>query len=215
MAPFEALYGRRYRSPIGWFDAFEVRPWSTDLLIESLEKVKLIQAKLLAAQSREKEYADRKVRDLEFGEGEQVLLKISPMMGVMRFGKKGKLSPRYIRPFEILKRMGEIAYELALPLGLSGVRSVFHILMLKTYHGDGSYIIRWDSVLLDENLTYEEELVAILDRDWKNRPVEEAAWETESDMHSKYPQFSPSQVYNGELEIVTLEPNRLSIVDGL
>ena len=79
MALFEALYGRRCRSPIGWFDVFEVRPWGTDLLRESLEKVKFIQEKLLAAQSRKKEYADRKVRDLDFMEGEQVLLKVSPM----------------------------------------------------------------------------------------------------------------------------------------
>ena len=70
MAPFEALYGRRCRSPIGWFDAFEIRPWGTDLLRDSLEKVKYIQEKLLAVQSRQKEYADRKVRDLEFMEGE-------------------------------------------------------------------------------------------------------------------------------------------------
>ena len=98
MAPFEALYGRRCRSPIGWFDAFEVRPWGTDLLRDSLKKVKSIQENLLAAQSRQKEYADRKVRDLEFMEGEQVLLKVSPIKGVMRFGKRGKLSPRYIRP---------------------------------------------------------------------------------------------------------------------
>ena len=79
MAPFEALYGRRCRSPIGWFDAFEVRPWGTDLLRESLEKVKFIQEKLLAAQSRQKEYEDRKVRDLDFMEGEQVLQKVSPI----------------------------------------------------------------------------------------------------------------------------------------
>ena len=165
MTPFEALYGRTYRSPIGCFDAFEVRPWGTDLLRESLEKVKFIQEKLLAAQSRQMEYADRKVRDVEFIEGEQVLLKVSPMKGVMRFGKRGKLSPRYIGPFEVLKRVGEVAYELALPPGLSGVHQVFHVSMLKKYHGDGNYIIRWDSVLLDENLPYEEEPVAILDRE--------------------------------------------------
>ncbi|XP_069148312.1 uncharacterized protein, partial [Solanum lycopersicum] len=163
---------------------------------------KSIQEKLLAAQSRQKEYADRKVRDLEFMEGEQVLLKVSPMKGVMRFGKRGKLSPRYIGPFEVLKRVGEVAYELALPPGLSGVHPVFHVSMLKRYHGDGNYIIRWDSVLLDENLSYEEEPVAILDREvrklrsreiasikvqWKNRPVEEATWEKEADMREKYP----------------------------
>ena len=125
MAPFEALYGRRYRSPIGWFDAFEVRPWGTDLLRDSLERVKSIQEKLLAVQSRQKEYADRKVRDLEFMEGEQVLLKVSPMKGVMHFGKRGKLSPRYIGPFDVLKRVGEVAYKLALPLGLSGVHRNF------------------------------------------------------------------------------------------
>ena len=109
------MYGRRCRSPIGWFDAFEVRPWGTDLLRDSLEKVKSIQEKLLEAQSRQKEYADRKVRDLDFMEGEQVLLKVSPMKGVKRFGKRGKLSPRYIGPFEVLKRVGEVAYELPLP----------------------------------------------------------------------------------------------------
>ena len=98
-------------------------------------------------------------------EGEQVLLKVSPMKGVMQFGKRGKLSPRYIGPFEVLKRVGEVAYELALPPGLSGVHPVFHVSMLKRYHGDGNYIIRWDSVLLDENLSYEEEPVAILDRE--------------------------------------------------
>ena len=135
-------------------------------------------------------------------EGEQVLLKVSPMKGVMRFSKRGKLSSRYIGLFEVLKRVGEVAYELALPRGLLGVHPVFHVSMLKKYHGDGNYIIRWDSVLLDENLSYEEEPVAILDREvrklisrkiasmkvqWKNRPIEESTWEKEADMQEKYP----------------------------
>ena len=98
-------------------------------------------------------------------EGVQVLLKVSPMKEVMQFGKRGKLSLRYIGPFEVLKRVGEVAYELALPPGLSRVHSVFHVSMLKKYHGDGNYIIRWDSVLLNENLSYEEEPVAILGRE--------------------------------------------------
>ena len=169
----------------------------TDLLRKSLDKVKFIQEKLLAAQNRQKEYADRKVMDLDFMEGEQVLLKVSPMKGVMRFGKRGKLSPRYIGLFDVQKRVGEVAYELALLPVLSGVHPVFHVSMLKKYHGDGNYIIRWDSVLLDENLSYKEEPVAILDREirklrsreiasikvqWKNRPVEESTWEREADM---------------------------------
>ncbi|XP_069145553.1 uncharacterized protein [Solanum lycopersicum] len=110
MVPFEALYGRRRRYPIGWFDAFAVRPWGHDLLRESLEEVKFIKEKLLASQSKKKEYADRKVRDLEFIEGEKVLLKVSPKKGVLRFVKRGKLSPRYIDPFEDLKRLGEVTY---------------------------------------------------------------------------------------------------------
>ncbi|XP_059306316.1 uncharacterized protein LOC132057727 [Lycium ferocissimum] len=211
MAPFEALYGRRCRSPVGWFDGFEARPWSTDLLRESLDRVRVIQAKLLAAQSRQKMYADRKVRDLEFAIGDQVLLKVSPMKGVMRFGKKGKLSPRYIGPFKIIGRMGDVAYELALLQGLAGVHPIFHVSMLKKYHADGTYIVRWDSILLDENLTYEEEPIAILDRQvrklrskeiasmkvqWKHRPIEKATWETKSDMRSRYPQLFTIQVFS-------------------
>ncbi|WMV41589.1 hypothetical protein MTR67_034974 [Solanum verrucosum] len=87
-----------------------------------------------------------------FQAGEQVLLKVSPLKGVMRFGKKGKLSPRYIGPFEILERVGSVAYRLALPPILSGVHLVFHVSMLKKYHVDEDYIIKWDSVLLDKDL---------------------------------------------------------------
>ncbi|XP_060211783.1 uncharacterized protein LOC132639348 [Lycium barbarum] len=118
------------------------------------------------------------------------------MKSVMRFGKNGKLSLRFISPFKILKGLGEVAYKLALPPGLLGVHLVFYVSMLKRYHGDGFYIIRWDSVLLDENLSYEEEPIAILDRDvhklrsneiapvkvqWKNQPVVEANWETDAE----------------------------------
>nr|AAT38742.2 'chromo' domain containing protein [Solanum demissum] len=118
--------------------------------------------------------------------------------------QEGKLSPRYIGPFEILDGVGPVAYRLALPPNLSGVHPVFHVSMLKRYHGDRDYIIKWDLVLLDKDLQYEEKHVAILDRDvrklrtkeikfvkvqWKHRPIEEATWETEKDMRDKYPQL--------------------------
>ncbi|KAK4715863.1 hypothetical protein R3W88_014201 [Solanum pinnatisectum] len=102
---------------------------------------------------------------MTFQAGEQVLLKVSSINGVMRFGKKGKLSPRYIRPFKILDCVRPVAYRLALPPSLSGVHLVFHVSLLKKYHGDRDYIIKWDSVLLDKNLQYKEESIAILDRD--------------------------------------------------
>ncbi|XP_059295557.1 uncharacterized protein LOC132048893 [Lycium ferocissimum] len=91
-------------------------------------------------------YTDRKVWDLEFAAGDHVLLKISPMKGVIRFGKRGKLSPRYIRPFEILDRVGDVAYQLVLQPGLASAHPVFHVSMLKKYHADSPYIVRWDSI---------------------------------------------------------------------
>ncbi|KAK4715935.1 hypothetical protein R3W88_014273 [Solanum pinnatisectum] len=102
---------------------------------------------------------------MAFQTGEKVLLKVSPMKKVMRFGKKDKLSPRYIGPFEILDCVGPVSYRLALPPRFFGVHQVFHVSMLKKHHGDGDYIIKWDSLLLDKDLQYEEEPIAILDRD--------------------------------------------------
>ncbi|XP_070002329.1 uncharacterized protein [Nicotiana sylvestris] len=96
--------------------------------------------------------------------GEQVLLRVSPMQGMMRFGKKGKLSPRFIGPFEILDRVGEVAYILAFPPSLSAVHPVFHVLMLRKYHDDPSHVLNFSTVQLDKELSYKEESVAILDR---------------------------------------------------
>ena len=113
------------------------------------------------------------------------------MKGVMRLGKKGKLSPRFVGPFEILSRVGEVAYKLALPPSLSAVHPVFHALMLRKYIPDESHVISLDSVELGPDLTYEEEPIAILDRQirkfrtkelvsvkvqWKHRSVREATW---------------------------------------
>ncbi len=134
MAPFEALSGRRCRSPVGWFEVVELALIGPELIHVAIKKVLLIRERLKTAQSRQKSYADVRRKDLEFDVNDWVYLKITPMKGVMRFGKKGKLNPRYIGPFEIVERIGEVAYELALPPGLSGVHPVFHILMLKKYH---------------------------------------------------------------------------------
>ncbi|XP_070041111.1 uncharacterized protein [Nicotiana tomentosiformis] len=108
MTPYEALYGRWYRSLVDWFEPGEARLLGTDLVKDALEKVKLIQDRLRSAQSRQKGYADRKVRDVAFMVGEKVLLRVKHMKGVMRFWKKGKLSPRYIGPFEL---DGDLTYD--------------------------------------------------------------------------------------------------------
>ncbi|XP_070045745.1 uncharacterized protein [Nicotiana tomentosiformis] len=134
--------------------------------------------------------------------GERVLLRVSPMKGVMRFRKKGKLSPRYIGPFEILERAGAVAYRLALPPSLSAVHLVLHVSMLQKYHGDPSHVLDFSSVQLDKDLSYVQEPVAVLDRhvrklrsknissvkvQWRGHPEGEATWETKRVMQNKYP----------------------------
>ncbi|XP_059313119.1 uncharacterized protein LOC132064221 [Lycium ferocissimum] len=142
----------------------QVRPWGIDLLRDSLDKVKLIQERLLTAQSRKSNYADRKVHELEFMVRERVFLKVSPLKGVIRFGKKDKFSPGFIGPFEIVQVIGEVASELSLPPDLSNVHLVFYVSMQKKYHSDGSHVIRWDSMLLDQNPASEKRPITILDR---------------------------------------------------
>nr|XP_009771167.1 PREDICTED: uncharacterized protein LOC104221741 [Nicotiana sylvestris] len=138
--------------------------YQSSIQMQALEKVALICEQLRTAQSRQKSYADKRVRDLEFMKGEKVFLKVSPMKGVMRFGRKGKLSSRYIGPYEILDQIGSVAYKLALPPRLSAVHPVFHVSMLRRYVRDDSHKIQPEDVELDENLTYEEGPIAILNR---------------------------------------------------
>ena len=119
MAPYEALYGRKCRSPSCWMEVGDRELEGPELIRETSEKVPIIQERMRMAFSRQKSYADPRRRDVQFGVGDQVFLKISPMKGVMRFRKKGKLTPRYIGPFEILDRVGNVSYRLAFPLTLA------------------------------------------------------------------------------------------------
>src|SRR5437016_11099131 len=106
MAPFESLYGRRCRSPLNWSEPGERVIFGPDLVTEAEEKVRIIQNHLKTAQSRQKSYADKRRRPLEFEVGNWAYLRVSPMKGVHRFGVKGKLAPRYIGPFRILQQCG-------------------------------------------------------------------------------------------------------------
>ena len=119
---------------------------------------------MLAAQSRQKSYADAKRHDVEFKVGDQVFLKISPMKGVKRFGKKGKLSPQFIGPFDILDKVGAVAYRLALLPALADSHNVFQISMLRRYVSDPSHILKYDTIALQKDLSYEERPDSILDR---------------------------------------------------
>ena len=110
MAPYEALYGRKCRSPVCWEEVGERKLAGPELVQITSEKIPIIRDRLRTAFSRQKSYADPKRKHVEFGVGEYVFLKVSPMRGVMRFGKKGKLAPRYVGPFEIVDRVGDVAY---------------------------------------------------------------------------------------------------------
>ena len=141
MAPYEALFGRRCRSPLCWNEIGERELTGPEIIRDVAEKATLIRKILETAASRQKNYANPKCKDVEFQVGDYVFLKVSPMKGVIGFGKKGKLAPRYIGPFEILERVGTVTYRLALPPNLSQVHPVFYISMLIKYILDPSHIL--------------------------------------------------------------------------
>ena len=163
MTPFEALYGKHCRTPLCWDEAGERKLIGPEFVQMTTDKIKEIRNKLKAAQDRQKSYADNRRKDLEFDVGDWVFLKLSPWKGVVRFGKRGKLSPRYIGPFKITERVGPVAYRLALPMELSRIHDVFHVSMLRKYISDPSHILETPTVEVKEDLSYEEQPVQILD----------------------------------------------------
>ncbi|XP_071921812.1 uncharacterized protein [Coffea arabica] len=217
MAPYEALYGRRCRSPIHWDEVGERKiidpatiPWDE----EAYERVKVIRQRLQTAQSQQKSYADHRRKDLECEIGDKVFLRVTPLKGKIKGGKGKKLQPRYIGPFGILQRIGKVAYRLELPASLSRIHDVFHVSLLKKYHPDPTHILPPEDIELDGFLAYEERLIRILDRKvkdlrnkqiplvkvlWKHHEMEEATWELEKDMQEKYPDLFTAKSFCGVL----------------
>ncbi|KAL0551797.1 hypothetical protein IC582_010886 [Cucumis melo] len=204
MAPFEALYGKCCRSPVCWDEVGEQRLMGPELVQSTNEAIQKIRSRMHTAQSRQKSYADVRRKDLEFEIGDKVFLKVAPMKGVLRFERRGKLSPRFVGPFEILERIGPVAYRLALPPSLTTVHDVFHVSMLRKYVPDPSHVVDYEPLEIDENLSYVEQPVEVLAREvktlrnkeiplvkvlWRNHRVEEATWEREDDMRSRYPEL--------------------------
>ncbi|KAL0544458.1 hypothetical protein IC582_019573 [Cucumis melo] len=204
MAPFEALYGKCCRSPVCWGVVGEQRLMGPELVQSTNEAIQKIRSRMHTAQCRQNSYADVRRNDLEFEVGDKVFLKVAPMRGVVRFERRGKLSPRFVGPFEILERIGPVAYRLALPPSLSTVHDVFHVSMLRKYVPDPSHVVDYEPLEIDENLSYTERPVEVLAREvktlrnkeiplvkvlWRNHRVEEATWEREDDMRSSYPEL--------------------------
>ncbi|KAK9064954.1 hypothetical protein SSX86_016337 [Deinandra increscens subsp. villosa] len=203
-APFEALYGRKCRSPLCWNEIGGSQLTGPELIFETTELIFQIRDRLKAARDRQKSYADNRRKPLSFKKGDRVMLKVSPWKGVIRFGKRGKLNPRYIGPFEITETIGPVAYRLNLPAELSSVHNVFHVCNLKKCLSDETLIVPLDEIQVDETLHFIEEPVEILDREikklkhsripivkvrWNSRRGPEYTWEREDQIRRKYPRL--------------------------
>ncbi|TYK23828.1 reverse transcriptase [Cucumis melo var. makuwa] len=201
----ESLCARVFReSFVCWGEVGEQRMLGPELVQTTNAAIQKIRARMLTAQSRQKSYADVRRKDLEFGVGDMVFLKVAPIKGVLRFEKKGKLCPRFVGPFEILERIDPVAYRLVLPPSFSVVHDVFHVSMLRRYVADPTHVVDFEPLQISENLSYEEQPVEILAREvkklcsreislvkvlWRNHEVEEATWEREEDMRAQYPEL--------------------------
>ncbi|KAA3457139.1 Retrotransposable element Tf2 [Gossypium australe] len=168
---------------------------------------------LKAASDKQKSYADLKRKEIEFQVGDKVFLKVSPWKKVFRFGWKGKLSPRFIGPYEIIERIGSIAYHLALPSELEKIHDVFHMSMLRRYRSDPLHVIELTEVEIEPDMTYGEKPVKILAREvkqlrnksialvkvlWQRHGVEEATWEPKEAMRNQYPNLFTSKIFRDE-----------------
>jgi len=153
MAPFMALYGRRCRTPLCWFESGESALLGPDVVQETTEKIKMIQEKMKASQSRQKSYHEKRRKDIEFQVGNHVFLRVNPVTGV--------------GPFEIVEKIGAVAYRIALPPLLSNLHDVFHVSQLRKYVYDESHVIQVDELEVRDNLTVETWPVRVEDREVK------------------------------------------------
>ena len=202
MSPFEALYGRKCRTPLNWSEVGDRKLFKPDDLMEAEKQVRLIRDRLKAAQSRQKSYYDRRHRQIQFEENDYVYLRVTPLKGLKRFHMKGKLAPRFIGPFKIVAKKGSVAYQLELPEELAGVHDVFHVSQLRKCISPPTKQADFKELELSSELTYEEHPIRILDESerrtrskvtkfykvqWDKHTEEEETWEREDLLRAEYP----------------------------
>ncbi|GJS95691.1 putative reverse transcriptase domain-containing protein [Tanacetum coccineum] len=227
-APLEALYGRKCHSPICWTEVGEAQILGPELIQETTERIVQIKQRMQAARDRQKSYADLKRKLMEFQVGDKVMLKVLPWKGVVCFGKRGKLNPRYVGPFKVLGKVGEVAYKLKLPEELSRVHNIFHVSNLKKCYAEELLVVSLDGLHFDDKLQFVEEPVEIMDREvkrlkqsriplikvrWNSKRGPEFTWEREDQFKKKYPHLftktapSSSAASNTPRTLIPLRPN--------
>ncbi|GJW44262.1 putative reverse transcriptase domain-containing protein [Tanacetum coccineum] len=206
-APFDVLYGCKCRSPIFWAEVGDTQLTGPEIIHETTEKIVQIKKRIQAARDHQKSYADVRHKPLEFQEGDKVMLKVSPWKWVIRFGKRGKLNPRYIGPFKVLAKVETVAYRLELPQQLRRVHRTFHVSNLKKCLSDEPLAISLDEIHIDDKLHFVEEPVEIMDHEvkrlkksripiikvrWNSKRGPEFTWEREDQFQKKSDNTSAS-----------------------
>nr|GFB72798.1 putative reverse transcriptase domain-containing protein [Tanacetum cinerariifolium] len=201
-APFEALYGRKCRSPVCWAEVGDAQLTGPEIIHETTKKIVQIKSRIQATRDRQKSYADLKRKPMDFQVGDKVTLKVSPWKGVVRFGKWGKLNPRYIRPFQVLSKVGDVTYRLELPQQLSRVHNTFHVSNMKKCLSDESLVILLEGLHVDDKLHFIKKPVEIMDHEikqlkrsripiikvrWNSKRGPKFTWEREDQFQQKYP----------------------------
>jgi hypothetical protein len=206
-APFEVLYDRKCRTPLNWSETGERQLFGPDIIQDAEEKVRIIREHLKKAQARQKSYYDKHHKEMVYQIGEKAYLKVSPLRGVHRFGIKGKLAPRYVGPFPIIAKRGELSYRLELPAEFPRVHDVFHVSQLRRCFKDPIRGVDHQILDLQPDLSYREHPIRILAESerktrrkttkflkvqWSNHSEAEATWEQEDRLRSEYPSFFSS-----------------------